>query len=549
MIAIMKKIIFAVLAGCMACIGCNGDKGGNEPLSLTVAAPSDITVERTGPIEVKVVWRDNSSNETGFSIWVREAADAANRKIAGTAGANATEYTIADGLTEGNNYFFGVQANGATEEQSSQVVYTKAPYRITPSAELPAATIVGEPVATQTCIALSYKIANNAAGDKYGLCWSAEGIPTIDGTVQHGPALPTDGSAVLQAIPNALLEYGKTYKIRAFVTTPAGTFYSAEKSASLEAAPAEIKLTWTRITDSSLPSGVELYSTSGTLNGRKFDAWYAVADVSGEVELRVNVPSGTKTLEAQFADANGDCHVLINGGFFYNTSHTGLAVVNGETLPGTVWAVRGSLNQTAEPVEYAKMYYVTRGVFGVTASGQPGVCWTGTSETDKKAYYFDRPLPTVKGEAQYKTVNGTNPADAIAWAPRYALSAGPVLVCDGKIPFDFTLTSKGDNHYLTNYEVIPYDIFGTGVIPDRTAIGYLEDGRVVLFVCDGRISGGSQGASLTELAAIMKGLGCVGAVNLDGGGSTGIVVGGEYLNDQAHGKRAVVSTVGFYKKK
>ena len=97
------------------------------------------------------------------------------------------------------------------------------------------------------------------------------------------------------------------------------------------------------------------------------------------------------------------------------------------------------------------------------------------------------------------------------------MSAGPVLLKDKKIPFDFTETSKGTDYYLSNYEIIPYDIFGANVTPDRTAIGYREDGKVVIFICDGRITA-SGGATLTELAQIMKGLGCVGAINLDGGG-------------------------------
>ena len=45
------------------------------------------------------------------------------------------------------------------------------------------------------------------------------------------------------------------------------------------------------------------------------------------------------------------------------------------------------------------------------------------------------------------------------------------------------------------------------------------DGKIIIFVCDGRIKT-SRGALITELAMIMKGLGCVSAVNFDGGGST-----------------------------
>ena len=193
------------------------------------------------------------------------------------------------------------------------------------------------------------------------------------------------------------------------------------------------------------------------------------------------------------------------------------------------------------------MYNVTRGLFGVDASGNPAVYWAGT-DAQGAARYFDRPLPSVKGEAKYDVVNAENPTAAVTWSPRYALSAGPVLLKDGKCPFDFTLTSKGADYYLSNFEIMPYDIFGVGVSPDRTAVGRTEDGRIIFFICDGRVAS-SGGATLTELAAIMKGLGCTDAVNFDGGGSTGMVIDGEHLNDTtAEASRAVVSTMGFFKK-
>ena len=122
------------------------------------------------------------------------------------------------------------------------------------------------------------------------------------------------------------------------------------------------------------------------------------------------------------------------------------------------------------------------------------------------------------------------------------------MLKDKKIPFDFTTTSKGSKYYLNNFEVIPDDIFGSNVKPDRTAVGYREDGKVIFFICDGRITN-SDGATLVELAQILKGLGCVSAINLDGGGSTGMVVNGKHLNDQTGGNRAVVSTIGFFKHK
>ncbi|GAA1910014.1 phosphodiester glycosidase family protein [Streptomyces sodiiphilus] len=61
----------------------------------------------------------------------------------------------------------------------------------------------------------------------------------------------------------------------------------------------------------------------------------------------------------------------------------------------------------------------------------------------------------------------------------------------------------------------------------RTAAGVTEDGRIILLTADGRRPGHSVGLSIPETAEVMRGLGAVDAVNLDGGGSTAMVVHGE----------------------
>lgn len=53
----------------------------------------------------------------------------------------------------------------------------------------------------------------------------------------------------------------------------------------------------------------------------------------------------------------------------------------------------------------------------------------------------------------------------------------------------------------------------------RTAVGIDANGKVVVIVADGR-QAASSGYTLSELADEMLRLGCVDAVNLDGGGST-----------------------------
>lgn len=80
----------------------------------------------------------------------------------------------------------------------------------------------------------------------------------------------------------------------------------------------------------------------------------------------------------------------------------------------------------------------------------------------------------------------------------------------------------------------------------RTAVGWDVDSRQLwLVVVDGRQSPHSVGMSLPELAGLFESLGAEEALNLDGGGSTTLVVGGELVNrpSDATGERAVVNAL------
>jgi hypothetical protein len=71
----------------------------------------------------------------------------------------------------------------------------------------------------------------------------------------------------------------------------------------------------------------------------------------------------------------------------------------------------------------------------------------------------------------------------------------------------------------------------SGDIEPRTAVGLDGRGRLVLVVAEGRRPGRSEGLILGELARLMLDLGCVEALNLDGGGSSVLVIrvpGGGY---------------------
>lgn len=87
---------------------------------------------------------------------------------------------------------------------------------------------------------------------------------------------------------------------------------------------------------------------------------------------------------------------------------------------------------------------------------------------------------------------------------------------------EYGLGSVGET-LLTNGE-IPKGL--TGSAAPRTAIGLTKEGNIIFYVIDGRQQGKSYGARLETLAKRMQELGCIEAINLDGGGST--VISGIY---------------------
>ncbi len=70
----------------------------------------------------------------------------------------------------------------------------------------------------------------------------------------------------------------------------------------------------------------------------------------------------------------------------------------------------------------------------------------------------------------------------------------------------------------------------------RTAIGVTATGQILLVVIDGRRPRWSRGATLGELRNTLRGLGAVDALNLDGGGSSEMVVDGEVVNRPSDGR-------------
>lgn len=200
-------------------------------------------------------------------------------------------------------------------------------------------------------------------------------------------------------------------------------------------------------------------------------------------------------------------------------------------LPGGVKAVISGVNRQRgenEMVLYNSWYDRATGTndFGAEYIIREGKVQAVT--TANAPIGPDTTVLSVHGEAQKKLAR-LKPGDEVKithslgakWDQTvHALGAGPMLVKEGSV----FLTTK--------LEDFGSDIAG-GRAP-RTAVGITGEGKILLVAVDGRRSD-SAGMSLLELALLMQELGALDAMNLDGGGSTAMVIHDKVVNNPSGG--------------
>lgn len=109
---------------------------------------------------------------------------------------------------------------------------------------------------------------------------------------------------------------------------------------------------------------------------------------------------------------------------------------------------------------------------------------------------------------------------------------GPLLVDEGKA------TTMPDKYIVSTKDHIR---------EPRTAIGMVDPHHYVIIVADGRRNGWSEkGMTLQELQQLFIEQGCQVAYNLDGGGSTTLVVDGEKLNRSSGSRERDVSDIVYF---
>jgi hypothetical protein len=256
-----------------------------------------------------------------------------------------------------------------------------------------------------------------------------------------------------------------------------------------------------------LPSGIQAYEFDSIFEGRTTKAVCVVYDCKSMVyELKPVLAAASKKPSQFLADEGSIAYACINGGYFGGNQSFSLVRYNNVVSAPNIKSVSRSFSGSTVP------YYPTRAAFGLSNTGAPSVAWVyNVGSGNDLIYRYPAPSSNAEGAAPQAIPTETFPAGGMVWNVTAAIGGSPVLL-------------KGGQVNITDVQEL-INVNNTSNRP-RSAIGYTSDGIVTMLAVEGdNTAAGYPGINLAGLANMLKALGCTDAINLDGGGSTSLVVG------------------------
>ena len=299
----------------------------------------------------------------------------------------------------------------------------------------------------------------------------------------------------------------------------------------------QAQVKWTNVDSlfGNLPASVHVYKTTDPLDGKPNIAYYVEADLR---DRRLNFTSDTtykrRLTPQQFYNKNNSPVIVVNCTFFSFATNQNLNAVikNGKLV---------SYNMHSRKRKDGLTYLHSFGsAIGISKRRKADIAWLYTDSIKGKALALQKPLNAfADSNSFYKPgVNAVNILDsgAVKWKMRAAVGGGPVLLQEGEIK-------------ITNNEELKFSGNAINDKHPRTGMGYTKNNQLIILVIEGRNNGVAEGASLMQQAKLFKALGCREALNLDGGGSSCMLVNGKETISPSDKKQRPVPAVFIIEKK
>ena len=270
-----------------------------------------------------------------------------------------------------------------------------------------------------------------------------------------------------------------------------------------------------------LLSSVHVFKTTDLLDGKPNIAYYVEADLK---DKKLNFTADTtyqrRLTPSKFYEKNDKPLLVVNTTFFSFATNQNLNVVikdsklvgyNSHTING-----RGK-----DTFTYRHPF---GSAIGISNKREADIAWLYTDSTTKNPYASQWEIAALKDSLTihdlkyylYATSTGTHvmAPSLKKWKMKTAVGGGPVLLQNGEIK-------------ITNEEELKFAGKAINDKHPRTAMGYTKDNKLIILVVEGRFPGIAEGTTLIQEAQIFKDLGCWEALNLDGGGSSCMLINGK----------------------
>ena len=283
-----------------------------------------------------------------------------------------------------------------------------------------------------------------------------------------------------------------------------------------------------------LPSSMHVFRTTDSIDGKPNIAYYVIADLKDKKQnFTTDTTFKRRFTPQQFYEKNQQPLLVVNGTFFDFATNRNLNAVikKGKLVSFNVHSIPLKGKDTFTYV------HTFRAAIGISKKREADVVWLYTDSSARYAKAFEH-TPVVFKDSSSSGLDQSKIYAAEKWKMQTAIAGGPALIHDSKISISnneermFTGNAIDDKH-------------------PRTAMGYTADGKLIILVVQGRFPGIAEGASLKQLANFLLDLSCVEALNLDGGGSSCMLVNGKETikPSDKEGERAVPAVFIIQKKK
>ena len=270
-----------------------------------------------------------------------------------------------------------------------------------------------------------------------------------------------------------------------------------------------------------LPTSVHIYFTNEPIDTAPFRAYYLIADLKDKkIDFTADTTLRRRFTPTQFYQKNDQPLVVVNCTFFSFATNQNLNVVikDGELVGYNIHSIPGRGKDT---LTYRHPF---GSAIGISKKREADIAWVFSDSTKRNPFGMQFPIETMKDSinslsyehaiytTSITTHSGMSPT-LKKWKMRTAIGGGPVLLQNGEVK-------------ITNNEELKFVGKAINDKHPRTAMGYTKDGKLIILVIEGRNTI-AHGATLGQEAQILKDLGCWEALNLDGGGSSCMLVNGK----------------------